>query len=73
VVVDINKQSIGAIVDAVTEVLRISSEAVEPPSSVVTSEDSEYITGIVKLPERLIILLDLALALSDEEIEAFAA
>jgi purine-binding chemotaxis protein CheW len=73
VVVDINKQSIGAIVDAVTEVLRISTEAVEPPSSVVTSEDSGYITGIVKLPERLIILLDLARALSDDEVTGLAA
>ena len=37
VVVDIGGQDIGVVVDAVTEVLRISSDLVEPPSSVITT------------------------------------
>jgi purine-binding chemotaxis protein CheW len=59
VVVDIGGQDIGVVVDAVTEVLRISPESVEPPASVITSADSDYLLGIAKLQERLIILLDL--------------
>ena len=38
VVVDIGGQDIGMIVDAVTEVMRISTDAVGPPSSVITTE-----------------------------------
>src|SRR5690348_9924421 len=59
VVVDIAEQVIGMIVDAVSEVLRVSSATVEPPSPVVAGVDSEYIHGIAKLPDRLLILLDL--------------
>ena len=66
VVVDVGKQDIGVIVDAVTEVLRISSEGIEPPSSVVTTAESDYLMGIVKLAERLIILLDLDRVLAEQ-------
>ena len=69
VVVDIGKQDIGVIVDAVTEVLRISTDSVEPPTSVITSADSDYLLGIAKLENRLIILLDLESVLSKEEKE----
>ena len=64
VVVDIGGQDIGVVVDAVTEVLRIGADAVEPPSSLITTADSEYLLGIAKLETRLIILLDLQQALS---------
>jgi purine-binding chemotaxis protein CheW len=67
VVVDIGGQDIGVMVDAVTEVLRISSDSVEPPSSVITTADSAFLLGIAKLESRLIILLDLERVLSEEE------
>ncbi len=59
VVVDINGQEVGMIVDAVTEVLRVSGDAIEPPSSVISGADSAYLLGIAKLEEKLVILLDL--------------
>ena len=67
VVVDIGAQDIGVIVDAVTEVLRIATDSVEPPSSVITTADSEYLLGIAKLDSRLIILLDLEQVLTEVE------
>ena len=67
VVIDIGGQDIGVVVDAVTEVLRILSESVEPPSSVITTADSDYLMGICKLESRMIILLDLERVLSEEE------
>ena len=66
VVVDISGQDIGMIVDAVTEVMRIPTDAVEPPSSVITTMDSDYLLGIAKLEDRLVILLDLGKVLSEE-------
>ena len=59
VVVDTGERSMGFVVDAVSEVLRVPSASIEPPSSVVMGVDSEYMIGIVKLPDRLISLLDL--------------
>ncbi len=64
VVVDIGGDDIGVVVDAVTEVLRLSSDAVEPPSGVITTADSDYLLGIAKLESRLVILLDLQKALA---------
>ncbi len=59
VVVDIQGDDIGMIVDAVTEVLRISTTQIEPPSTMIAAGGSDYIVGIAKLEERLVLLLDL--------------
>ena len=73
VVVDIGGADIGVVVDAVTEVLRLSADAVEPPTGVITTADSDYLLGIAKLETRLIILLDLqrALANMEEHLESY--
>lgn len=67
VVVDAGEHTIGMVVDAVSEVLRLPAGVVEPPSPVVTTLESDYIRGIAKLENRLIILLDLDRVLSWEE------
>ena len=67
VVVEIGDNVVGVIVDGVSEVLRVTGASVEPPSPVVAGIESEYIHGIAKLDDRLVILLDLdrVLALAD--------
>ena len=67
VVVEMGDTTVGMVVDAVTEVLRISSDSIDPPSPLVTTVDSTFITGIAKVEERLIILLDLGKVLSVQE------
>ncbi len=67
VVVDINGQEVGMVVDAVTEVLRISGDQIEPPSSVITGADSAYLMGIAKIDEKLVILLDLEKVFSEAD------
>jgi purine-binding chemotaxis protein CheW len=59
VVVDIGDQTIGAIVDGVSEVLQIAASEIEPPSPVVMTVHSDYIRGIARLEQRLVILLNL--------------
>jgi purine-binding chemotaxis protein CheW len=61
VVVEIGDQVVGIVVDGVSEVLRVNDASVEPASPVVAGSDagSEYISGIAKLTDRLVILLDL--------------
>jgi purine-binding chemotaxis protein CheW len=60
VVVEVHKKVIGFIVDRVHEVLRISSDIVEPAPAMVCSIRSDFIAGVGKLKDRLIILLDIA-------------
>ncbi|EGW36786.1 chemotaxis protein CheW [Desulfosporosinus sp. OT] len=59
VVLQVQSKVFGIRVDAVTEVLRIDSEAIEPPPQVALSMDSQFIRGVGKIGERLLILLDL--------------
>ncbi|HDQ72899.1 MAG TPA: chemotaxis protein CheW [Chloroflexi bacterium] len=65
--VEMDGVRVGMLVDAVTEVLRVTEEDIEPPSPLVTTVDSAFITGIAKVDERLIILVDLVKVLSIEE------
>jgi purine-binding chemotaxis protein CheW len=67
IVVNMNGRMVGMIVDAVEEVLKIAEESVAPPPPMVTTVDTAYVTGIIKVGERLIIRLELHRVLSTEE------
>ena len=64
VVAEVEGSKVGMKVDQVSEVLRVTEDAVEPPSPMVASVDSDSIVGIAKAEERLIVLLNLAELLS---------
>ena len=72
-VVDISGDDIGVIVDAVTEVQRISEDSIEPTTTLVTTENSYYIEGIAKVDDQLLILLDLDRALDSTDVQAVVA
>jgi purine-binding chemotaxis protein CheW len=66
IVVEISGQTVGITVDAVTEVVRLSTADVEaPPASTVV--ESRYINGVGKINDRLIILLDIDQVLTAQE------
>ena len=69
-VVNVAGKTIGIIVDAVSEVLRISKDQIAPPPPTVAGLGREYLTGLVKLANRLLILLDIDKILSDEQASA---
>jgi len=67
IVIQMGSHTFGVEVDSVSEVLRITSSSIEPAPHIVCSVDAKYITGVAKVGERLLILLDLDRLLSDEE------
>jgi purine-binding chemotaxis protein CheW len=69
----LGEHTVGLVVDGVSEVLRVPAEAVEPPSSLVTTADSAYVRGVAKLGERLVLLLDLSRILLEGEQAELAA
>lgn len=71
-VMDLQGQIVGFVVDAVSEVLRISESTIEPPPPVVAGIGSEYMRGVGKLEDRLLILLDLDKLLSEAELSSLA-
>lgn len=58
-VVNVQGKTIGLIVDAVSEVLRISNDQIAPSPPTVAGLGRDYLTGLVKLEKRLLILLDI--------------
>lgn len=66
VVVEIQGTVLGFIVDAVSEVLRIPADTVEPPPRLGLVE-REYVSGVGKLGDRLLILLDADRLMSGSE------
>lgn len=67
IVVELSKSTIGFIVDAVNEVLRIPISITEAPPEIVAGVDSEFIKSVGKLDDRLLILIDLNKILLQDE------
>jgi purine-binding chemotaxis protein CheW len=67
-VMDVDGELMGFIVDSVSEVIRISEKEIQPPPPVATSGvDQECMSGVINQPERLLVLLDLEKMSSRED------
>ena len=69
VVVELEERLVGLLVNSASEVLRISPSDIEAPQNVFPNEDMNYVTGVGKLHDRLIILLDLGRILQRVELQ----
>lgn len=59
VVVEVETGIVGMIVDGVSEVLRLTSGQIEPPSDLVADVDTDLVRGVGKRDSGLVILLDI--------------
>lgn len=66
IIVEVSGQTVGIIVDAVAEVVRLPMAGIEPPPPAFVL-DSRYIYGVGKLEDRLLILLEIDNILSSSE------
>ncbi|NPV26096.1 MAG: chemotaxis protein CheW [Firmicutes bacterium] len=67
IVVEIDGHTVGIIVDEVTEVLRLATSQIEPPPSIIGGIAADYLKGVGKIGERLLVLLDLHKILTESE------
>ena len=67
IVVNINETIVGFIVDSVSEVLRISQETVEPLPDLINNVKSEYVKGVIRYNDRLLILIDLKKIIQEDQ------
>lgn len=73
VVTEIGTKKVGIIVDSVSEVLNIPIEQVEEAPEMIAGVGTEYIQGVGKVNERLIVLLDLTMVITGDEKAQLAA
>lgn len=66
------KNLLGILVDEVTEVLRVAQQEIMPTPGMTTVIHKKYMSGVITVGERMIILLDLKSVLSEEELEKLA-
>ncbi len=62
----------GIVVDAVNEVLRIEQDQIDPPPKGMSNANSDYLLGLVKMKEKIMILLDINKIMSSEEKEVLS-
>ncbi len=67
IIVEIEENKVGLIVDFVTEVLRLPSTAIHPPPRRMAGAQNDLIRGIGKAGERLLIILNLTKILDMED------
>lgn len=68
IVIEIMGNTIGFVVDSVREVMRIASNIVEPSPRMGSPIDASYVSGVAKLDDQLLILLELENLLSRESL-----
>lgn len=67
VVADAANQTIGLVVDSVSEVVNLPKDQIDPIPPSIASIDAEYLSGVGKIEKRIVILLDLGKLLGDLE------
>ena len=66
VVVRVKERLLGLLVDGASQVLKVAVSRIEPPPEEVVEKGGDYIRGVAKLDDRLIILVDLERLLAHE-------
>ncbi|MDP6349919.1 MAG: chemotaxis protein CheW [Chloroflexota bacterium] len=69
-VLSVGGSLVGGIVDSVSEVMMFTDDQIEPMERLSVSISAEYITGVAKMGDRLVILLDYEKVLGANEREA---
>ncbi|WP_292486871.1 chemotaxis protein CheW [Methanohalobium sp.] len=69
IVVEVGGSVVGMVVDSVSEILSIQESNIEPAPDIIASKiNADYLKGVGKLENRLLILLDLEKILTEEQV-----
>ncbi|MDF1557148.1 MAG: chemotaxis protein CheW [ANME-2 cluster archaeon] len=68
IIIDLQGEPFGAVVDSVYEVKTISLDLIDSVPSIKHAQTQEYLKGICKIDDRILILLDFEKILSDLEL-----
>jgi len=69
IVVNVGERTMGCTVDAVSQVIRIPQQSIQPAPDTMTAEGNHDIAGFAKLDDKLVIVLDIDELLSPERLK----
>ncbi|MFO0012939.1 MAG: chemotaxis protein CheW [Planctomycetota bacterium] len=69
IVLNVGAQKIGCLVDAVTKVIRVQSDAIELATEVAHTQGAKFISGFIKTGETPVIVLDVDELLDPEKLD----
>ncbi|MFA5524079.1 MAG: chemotaxis protein CheW [Tissierellales bacterium] len=69
IVINLNDRQIGFLVDEASQTIRIDDLDIDPTPEVISGIERKYITGVGKVDNRLVILIDLEKVLTEDEKE----
>jgi purine-binding chemotaxis protein CheW len=72
IICDLNPNSIGVVVDSVNSVLNPSPEQISEKPEIQSKQNTDYITGVFRHDEKLVLFLDIAKSLSVGDQQAIA-
>lgn len=69
IVVNVGERTMGCTVDAVTQVIRIPTESIQPAPDMITADQTGYITGFAKLDDRILVILNINELLEPDKLD----
>jgi purine-binding chemotaxis protein CheW len=69
IVTSLGEKTVGCIVDAVTRVMRIDTDQIQPAPAAMTPQVRRFVSGLAQLEDRLLVLLDLQSLLEADAFE----
>ena len=73
IILNVRGTVIGAVVDAVSDVVTLTAQAIKPAPQFETAIDSRFITGLANLGERMLIVMNMEALLSNAEMGMVSA
>jgi len=67
IITKVEGKNVGVIVDSVLSVLRVGTGDIQPPPRIIKGIESEYLSGIVRDGDELILILDMERVLTSTE------
>ena len=73
IILNVRGTVIGAVVDAVSDVVTLTSQSIKPAPQFETAIDSRFITGLANMGERMLIVMNMEALLSNAEMGMVSA
>ncbi len=68
-VLELDGSMVGLLVDSASEILKVREELIEPTPGLISAVGAEYVTGVGKLKDKLVVLLDITRLLGAEDVK----